>query len=99
MSPTKSFVGKATPSDAANPFAAMSFVIRQHLAGVRTAMLVVVKAVSNDGDLSPVGTVDVQPLVSKVDGEGNIVVAGTVFALPYLRIQGGTNAIIIDPKV
>lgn len=99
MSPTDSAIGQATPTNSANPFAAMSFVIRQHLSGVRTAVLVIVEAVSNDGGVEPVGTVDVRPLVKKVDGIGNTVGCGTVFSLPYLRLQGGVNAVILDPQV
>ena len=99
MSPTDAFVGQATPTDSASELSALSFVIRQHLAGVRTAMLVIVKAVTNNGGLTPVGTVDVQPLVHQVDGIGNIVEHGTVYGMPYMRIQGGTNAVIMDPQV
>jgi hypothetical protein len=99
MSPTDPVVGRATPTDAASAFAAMTFVIRQHLSGRHVSMLVQVKAVTNDGGVTAVGTVDVQPLVSMVDGLGNATPPGTIYGMPYLRIQGGTNAIIIDPQV
>ena len=39
------------------------------------------------------------PLVNQVDGAGNPTEHVTVYGLPYVRIQGGTNAVIIDPKV
>lgn len=99
MSPTDGFTGQATPSSAADPFSAMSFVIRQYLAGVRTAMLVQVKKVTNDGGVTPVGKVDVQPLVHQVDGNGEIVAHGTVYGISYMRLQGGANAVILDPQV
>lgn len=99
MSPTDTNVGRATPTDAASTYAAMSFVIRQHLSGRRVSMLVMVKAVTNDGGVTAVGSVDVQPLVSSVDGLGNVTMPGTIYGLPYLRMQGGANAIILDPKV
>ncbi|MDE1906085.1 MAG: baseplate assembly protein [Rhodospirillales bacterium] len=56
-------------------------------------------AVTNAGGVSPVGTVDVMPLVSQVDGQGNAIPHGTIHACPYLRIQGGANAVILDPQV
>jgi hypothetical protein len=34
-----------------------------------------------------------------IDGFGKITPHVTVFGLPYLRIQGGANAVIIDPQV
>jgi len=70
------------------------------LAYVRTAIPVVIKAVHVDSDgLAPVGSVDVQPLVNQMDGEGNSFPHGTIFNLPYVRMQGGTNAVICDPVV
>jgi len=70
------------------------------LGRIQTAMTVKVVSCSNDGGLSPFGTVDVIPLVNQVDGSNppNPTPHGTVFGLPYLRIQGGTNAIILDPQ-
>jgi hypothetical protein len=43
------------------------------------------------------GTVDVQLLVSQLDGAGNATPSGTVSKLPYFRLQGGPWAIVIDP--
>lgn len=74
------------------------FLAQQLLALVRTATLVQVKACTNNGELSPVGTVDVLPLVNMIDGIGTSSEHDTLYKLPYSRIQGGTNAIIIDPK-
>lgn len=99
MSPTDSLSGQAVPNNAADPYSAMMFVIRQYLTGVRTTMLVQVKAVTNSGGVTPVGKVDVQPLVHQVDANGEIVPHGTVYGMPYMRIQGGTNAVILDPQV
>ena len=64
-----------------------------------TWTLVQVVAVTNSGGLSPVGFVDVQPLVSQVDGIGQSTPHGILSHLPYFRIQGGKNAVIIDPEV
>jgi len=45
------------------------------------------------------GTVDVKPLVHQVDGKQNPIVHGVIYGMGYIRIQGGLNAIIIDPQI
>lgn len=77
---------------------ALMFAIWQVLGRTRTMTLVRVLAVTNDDELSPVGFVDVEPLVNLLDGLGNASPNGTIFNVPYTRIQGGVNAIIMDPK-
>ncbi len=91
-------VGFQGPPTAATQFGALDFLLRQYLGKVRIATIVQVIAVSNSGDVSPVGTVDVQPLVHQTDGAGNITPLPPVYAVPYMRIQGGTNAVILDPQ-
>jgi hypothetical protein len=61
--------------------------------------LVTVVKVTNKGELSPVGLVDVQPMVNMMDGNGNPIQHGIIHNLPYFRLQGGADAIILDPKV
>ncbi|MHB1953090.1 MAG: hypothetical protein ACYCOU_05030, partial [Sulfobacillus sp.] len=63
------------------------------------ASLVKVKACTNKGGLSAVGTVDVQILVNQIDGQGISTPHVTMYGLPYLRLQGGSNAVIVDPQV
>lgn len=92
-------IGQANPVFAGSDFNAISFVVSQMIAGARICMLVKVLAVTNSGGVSPIGTVDVQPLVQQVNGAGEVTPHGTVYSLPYLRIQGGTNAVILDPQV
>jgi hypothetical protein len=77
----------------------MSFVIEQMINRINTMTLVKVVKCTNTGGLSPVGFVDVVSLVTQLDGQGNPVPHDTIFGLPYVRIQGGANAIIIDPEV
>lgn len=91
--------GQMQPSDSSTDFNVISFIISQTLARTRTMTLVQVKAVTNEGAVSPVGFVDVQPMVNMLDGAGVAMEHGTVYNVPYTRIQGGTNAIILDPKV
>jgi phage baseplate assembly protein gpV len=76
----------------------MAFVVQQALAKMQTATLVRVESCTNAGDLSPVGFVDVTPLVNQLDGQGNPTPHVTVYNLPYLRVQGGSNGIIVDPE-
>lgn len=93
------YSGAADATSGGSPYNEQLFLIRQVLAEISTAKLVQVLAVTNAGDLSPVGFVDVQPLVNQTDGDDNAVPHGTVHNLPYFRLQGGTDAVIIDPKV
>ena len=73
-------------------------VVTALMARINTGELVEVVAVDAVG-LAPVGFVSVKPLVYKVDGDNNNVERGIVHNVPYFRLQGGANAIIIDPKV
>jgi hypothetical protein len=79
-------------------FNAQELHIRSILAGVHTATLVQVVSCTNTGGVTPVGTVVVQPLVNQVDGNMNGTPHLNISGLPYFRLQGGTNAVIIDPQ-
>ena len=87
------------PADNASDVGRMDFIVRSALSGLRTAIPVKVVAVTNSGGLSPIGAVDVQPLVSSVDGNGQAWEHGIIHGVPYMRIQGGSNGIILDPVV
>jgi phage baseplate assembly protein gpV len=69
------------------------------MARAATATLVMVKAVHNAGELAPVGLIDVQPMVAQIDGAGKTTPHGIIHNIPYMRVQGGANAVIIDPVV
>ena len=95
-------LGMLRPSSLWGVYNNLRFVVEQTLANVQTATIVKVIACSNDGGLSQVGTVDVQILANQVSiGAGGQMVGTphlTMYGLPYLRVQGGANAIIIDPQ-
>ncbi len=91
--------GQQQPSDSSSEFNKLNFLVQQILGTISTMKLVKIVAVTNSGDVSAVGFVDAQPLVNMLDGNNQATQHGTVHHLPYTRIQGGTNAIIMDPKV
>lgn len=78
---------------------AQSFLIESMTGRLCTTQLVQVKSVTNAGGPSAIGRVSVQPMVAQVDGAGNAVAHGVINDVPYFRLQGGANAIILDPVV
>lgn len=95
--PPNQVFGQQAPQTTDDEFNTLMFVIQLALQKVQTATLVRVLACTNDGGLSPVGTVTVQPLVNQMTGQRQAVPHGPIYNIPYLRIQGGTNAVIMDP--
>lgn len=91
--------GSATPASTFGDYNNHAFAILQMIGKMQTATVVRVVACSNAGDTSPVGTVDIQPMVNQVDALGQPTPHETIYNVPYFRLQGGANAIIIDPEV
>ena len=87
----------ALPSDFDSEQNGLNFAIQQAMLKLQTALPVRVMAVRNSG-VSPVGVVDITVLVDMVDGQGNTVQHGTISNVPYFRLQGGANAVIVDPS-
>lgn len=75
----------------------IGYIVDNLLSKMQTITLVKIENVKG-GKTKEVGFVDVKPLVSQVDGANNIIEHGIIYNIPYFRLQGGTNAIIIDPK-
>ena len=90
--------GQQNISANSSAFNAQSFFIRQLMNTINTAEPVTVNSVTTDGGLAPAGFVSVTPLVKLVDGDGQGHDQSELFQLPYLRIQGGENAFVCDPK-
>jgi hypothetical protein len=80
-------------------YLAQVFLIKSLIARAATVTLVQVVKVANTGGVAAVGFVDLQPLVSQVDPNMNPTPHAVIRNNPYFRIQGGKNAIIIDPEV
>ena len=90
--------GSLRPSDLTGDFNAMRYLAVSLLSEMETATLVKVVSCSNSGGVSPVGTVQVQPLVNQLDGQNRPIAQPPLYDVPYFRLQGGSNAIIIDPE-
>jgi hypothetical protein len=99
MSGASQGYGNAFPGDSNSELGAVAFVVRQMVGQMSTMKLVKVVAVHGGGEGQPAGTVDVQPLVSQIDGNGYGTPHGTVPGLPWSRAQGGKAGIICDPVV
>lgn len=92
--PNKPAFSSEGPNDSASDYNATMYVIHSVLAKMQTATLARVVGVN-----VPAGTVDVKVLVNLQSANGVAVPHETIYGLPYFRLQGGANAIIIDPKV
>ena len=99
MSQTTSYQTNYVSADNASEIGRLQLIIKTALSGVRTSIPVQIIAVTNAGGVSPIGTVDVQPMVNSVDGSGQIWAHGIIHNVPYMRIQGGANGIILDPQI
>jgi hypothetical protein len=95
---TQQYYGQTDPSTAQGDWNRLRFTIEQQMLGLNTSMPVEVVAVRGVG-VAPVGLVDIRILVSQVTGNDVTIEHGIIPNVPYMRLQGGTNAVIIDPAV
>ncbi len=98
MNQNDGYLPKRKLSSGNTLFNQLSFIMNQLLGGVSVATLVSVEAVYGGGT-SPVGYVDISPLVNQLDGSGSSVPHTTIYGVPFFRLQGGVNAVICDPQV
>lgn len=91
-------VTNQTPDTVASDFATIQFVVNQMMIGMATATLVKVLSCTNTGGVARAGTVDLTILVDMISEDGQTFPHGTIFKAPYQRMQGGVNAIILDPS-
>lgn len=99
MSDTSFGYGHEIPNDSGDLHNTIAFVCRQVMALEMWTTCVVKVVAVNGGGVAPAGTVDVQPLVSQIDGNAYGTPHGVVPGLPWSRIQGGKSAVICDPVV
>jgi hypothetical protein len=86
------------PQDRTSDYEAMRFLVLQLINQVCTVAPVQVQSSSSDGDLALAGRVVIRPLVMQTDGKQQAIEHGDIFDIPYIRVQGGANAVIIDPQ-
>jgi hypothetical protein len=75
-----------------------AFIIEQMIAKVSTTTLARVIDCTNNGGIVPVGTLTVQLLVNMLTGDKVSFEHAPIYKVPYKRIQGGANAVILDPQ-
>lgn len=95
---TNLYYGQTDPATGQGDWNKMRFIIEQQMLGLNTSMPVRVLSVQATG-VAPVGFVSIQILVDQVTGNDMTIPHGEITNVPYMRLQGGSNAIIIDPQV
>jgi hypothetical protein len=90
--------GQQDPSSTSSEYNTFEFMVQQILGRVSTMKLVKVISVTSTGTLAAVGFVDVQPMVNMRDGNNQSTEHGIIHNVPFTRIQGGKNAVILDPQ-
>ena len=98
MASTVNPAGFITPFDAWGVHNNLRFFVQQMLSKVQTATIVKVVSCTNDGGVSPFGMVNVEIMVNQINSSGVPTPHVEMYRLPYLRLQGGSNAIILDPQ-
>jgi hypothetical protein len=96
---TYAWAGLQRSTSSLDDLTATMFIIESFLNTVSTATLVKVQACTNTpGATSPVGRVNVLPLVNQLNGHDQPTPHITVYNLCYFRLGGGNNAILLDPQ-
>lgn len=98
MSSPDGYLGFQLATSRTSEYNASEFIIRSILSG--QAHVAVVKVISvNPGTPLSVGTVDVQPMVNQIDGDGNAVPHGVINGIPWVTLQAGASAVLLQPEV
>jgi hypothetical protein len=92
------YLGQMDPTTASTLFNALSFLVTQVMEGNWTVTLGQVKSVSGGGIVGP-AIVGVQPMVSEIDGYGNVTPHDVINNIPAFRLQGGTGGVVADPII
>lgn len=92
------YFGQTDLTSAQGEWNQLRFLIRQQMSKLNTSMPVRVISVDATG-LEPVGFVTIRILVDQVSGDDMAIEHSDIPNVPYFRLQGGSNAVIIDPAV
>jgi hypothetical protein len=86
------------PTSPTSSYNSLRFAMEMAKNSMMTCTIVKVQKVTVKGAVGPIGRVDVQPLVQMIDGVQRTTDHSTVHNLPYMRMVGGSSAVILDPK-
>lgn len=89
--------GRLFPNETSGDRAGFYERFRSLMLNVNTAIPVQVITVASGG-VNPVGLLDCKILASQLTGNNQTVENAILSNLPYMRYQGGSNAVIIDPQ-
>lgn len=81
-------------NSATSEYNQLDFIVRQIVSPLATATLAQIVAVYPARQ-----AVDIHPMVAQIDGRGQPTPHGVVHNVPYLTLQGGGNAVLIEPAV
>lgn len=94
---TQPYYGQTDSTTTQGEWNAQRFMIQQQIMKLQTSLPVEVLAVYGGG-VAPVGQVKIRVLVPSITGDDRVVDYPEIDNVPYMRLQGGTNAVIIDPE-
>lgn len=95
---TPQATGQQQLTSAASAANVRRFEIQQLIGQVYTIEPVEVLESTSSGELAIAGSVVIRLLTNQVAGDGTSMPHGPIYEIPYIRIQGGTTAFIIDPQ-
>lgn len=90
------YIGFKNVTDGLNSFNVMAFIAAAAMSGKATAQLFQVQTVTPGSGLLA-GVVSGQIMVNQISGDGTAVPHGPIYNIPFFRLQGGKNAIVLDP--
>lgn len=98
MSNPDGYFGTQLATSRTSEYNATDFIVRSILSGRAHVALVQVVAVT-PGTPQSLGTVDVQPMVNQLDADGAPLPHGVINGVPWLTLQAGPNAVLLQPEV
>lgn len=94
---SQSVVKPITPEQSVGGPREWEFILERLIGKAYTVTLVKINEVK-PGGIGPVGFVSATDLIQQTDGNNQGIPNEPMENLPYFRLQGGANAIVIDPK-
>ncbi len=75
----------------------LTYILEQFQKGMNTAEIVMVNAITTTEDGAK--RLTVTPILNQVSAGGQSIQMAPIYNVPFIRMQAGANAIIIDPEV